>query len=521
MHGFKQFVCVLALLSGSGAPVPSAAGNLDPLTAKTGSGSVQGEREGGLVVFKGLPYAAPPVGALRWREPRDPASWKGVRKADRFGNACIQVPGAAAREGAGDPGPLGEDCLTLNVWSPGLDAGGKRPVMVWIHGGALVLGAGSQAAFDGTAFARRGAVVVTLNYRLGALGFFDHPALASQPGGIVNYGLLDQVAALRWVQRNISAFGGDPGNVTIFGESAGAQSVLALFASRKARGLFHRGIAQSAYGIPANARAKAREASIAIAVHVGLDGARATAAQLRAIPAQRLGQAGATKGMSLAPGFVVGDAVLPVSILDAFQQRRQAKLPLIIGSNSDEATVAVAFGLDPGQIVQRLGASRILLKPLYPGVSDNAQLGREVVRDLAFTAFARRIAYLHSQSAPTWRYYFSHVPGAQAPAPPGVGHGGEIPFVLGTFDTCRCLPVRFTAADRALARTVGDYWHAFARSGAPAAPGAPAWPKDSVRRAQVLEFGENPVVRSNFMRARLDVLISALKGAERLLQPAK
>lgn len=315
------------------------------------------------------------------------------------------------------------------------------------------------------------------------------------------------------MQANVGAFGGDPGNVTIFGESAGAQSVLALFASPKARGLFHRGIAQSPYGIASNTRKKARAVAINVASGLGLDGVRATAAQLRAVPASRFGAPPAGKDLSLAPGFVAGDAALPASILETFQQGRQARLPLIIGNNSDEATVATAFGLDPAQVVARLGASKILLTPLYPGVSDTSQLGREVVRDLVFSAFARRIAYLHSGVAPTWRYYFSHVQAGLQPRPPGVAHGGEIPFVMGSFDSCRCLPARFTAADRAVARNVGDYWHAFARGGVPTAPGAPDWPRDSVRRPHVMEFSDLPAPRANFMRARLDVLITALKGA--------
>jgi len=190
-------VLASALFAASGLPAASAAPAPASLVARTQSGSFAGVRVGGLLVFKGLPYAAPPVGALRWREPQPATSWQGVRKADTFGNACIQAPGAAAQAGAGGSGPLGEDCLTLNLWTPGARPTAKLPVMVWIHGGALVLGAGSQSAYDGAALAARGAVVVTLNYRMGALGFFDHPALAGQSGDTVNYGLLDQVAALQ------------------------------------------------------------------------------------------------------------------------------------------------------------------------------------------------------------------------------------------------------------------------------------------------------------------------------------
>ena len=511
MQRNRLFVLALALAGWILPCIGDAATPALPLRVQTTGGTAEGTRDGDLAVFKGLPYAAPPVGALRWRAPQPAPPWPGVRQADAFGKACMQAPGAALAAGAGDIGPMGEDCLTLNVWTPGT-ARARRPVMVWIHGGALVFGAGSQSLYAGKALAARGAVVVSLNYRLGPLGFFDHPAMAGTSGGDVNFGLLDQIAALKWVRENIAAFGGDPGNVTVFGESAGGQSVLALFASPEARGLFQRGIVQSAYGIPSNSREKARTVSIKVASSLGVAGPSANAAQLRAIPAQRFATTFQGEDMSLAPGFVAGDNVLPEPILDTFQKQGQAKLPLIIGSNSDEATVATAFGLDPAAVVSRLGTGKVLLKPLYPGVRDDAQLGREAIRDLVFTAFAKRIAYLHSQQAPTWRYYFSHVQTGLRPQPPGVGHGGEIAFVMGTGDSCRCLPAPFSPADRALSRKVGDYWFAFARNGTPMAKGAPSWPKDATRRTQVMEFGTAPAVRTNFMQARLNVLIGALKG---------
>jgi para-nitrobenzyl esterase len=475
-----------------------------------GSGRLEGRREKGLQVFRGVPFAAPPLGPLRWREPRTVAAWSGVRKADAYAASCMQKAGIPVSAGGTD-GPLSEDCLYLNVWAPASAAAGRLPVMVWIHGGALVFGSGNVALYDGAALAQRGAVVVTINYRMGALGFFSHPAIDErEPSGPVNYGLLDQIAALRWVRENIAAFGGDPGNVTIFGESAGAQSVLALYASPLARGLFHKGIAQSPYGIPSHTRAKAREVSEQVATAVGLAGASATAAQLRAIPAERFFQLG-DKGPTLAPAFIIGDQALPQPVLEVFQQGRQARMPLIIGNNSDEATVATAFGLDPAKVVEKLRAAKFLLKKFYPGVTDDAQLGRETVRDLVFTAFARRIAYLHSQSTPTWRYYFSHVQQGLQGRVPGVGHGGEIPFVMGTGGDCDCLAVPFTAADRRFSRQVGDYWFAFARSGRPDADHAPVWPQDGVRQARTLEFGDETMLRKDFMKTRLNAFIAILK----------
>ncbi len=507
---------LLAGTQDSFAAQPASAPSVD-----TRDGVVEGRRENGLDVFLGLPFAAPPVGALRWKEPQAVATWNGTRKADAYAASCMQKPGIPVAMG-GATGALSEDCLYLNVWTPQAGSAGKRPVMMWIHGGALVFGSGNIALYDGSAYARRGAVVVTINYRMGALGFFSHPAIdgadASAP---VNYGLFDQVAALRWVRDNIAAFGGDPGNVTIFGESAGAQSVLALYASPLAKGLFQRGIAQSPYAIPSHTRARAREVSVRVASAVGLEGAGATAAQLRTVPAARFFALG-DQGPTLAPSFIVGDAALPQPILDTFRKRKQAQLPLIIGSNSDEATVAPAFGVDPAELVKKLRAGKFLLKALYPGVGDDAQLGREAVRDVVFTAYARQVAYLHSRSAPVWRYYFDHVQQGQQGKVPGVGHGGEIPFVMDPPDDCGCLVAPLTAADRDFARQVGDYWYAFALSGDPGVTAAPAWARDSVRKAQLLEFGGSTegriVPREDFMDARLNAFMLTSKAAGALMK---
>jgi para-nitrobenzyl esterase len=367
----------------------------------TQAGSVQGRAEGALLTFKGVPYAAPPVGELRWRAPQPAAPWQGTRPALERGASCIQKPSLSIDSGAGDPRPMDEDCLFLNVWTPRAEPTAKLPVMVWIHGGALIFGAGGLPIYDGTPLAQRGAVVVTINYRLGSLGFFAHPSIAgAKPGADVNFGLLDQIAALKWVQRNIATFGGDPGNVTIFGQSAGAESVLALFASPLARGLFHKGIAQSPYGIPSHTLAKARATAATVATALQLEGANATAAELRAVPAEAFDKLDGAE-LSLAPGFILGDAAMPKPILSVFQSGGEAPVPLIIGNTSDDGSIAVEFGMDPAAIVKRLGAARIAVKSLYPkGLSDEL-LGRQTVRDLVFTAFARRIAYLHTARAPT------------------------------------------------------------------------------------------------------------------------
>ena len=233
----------LSLLSVSVLLVPLALGA--PIRLDTGLVAGDVVEEGAqMLVFRGIPYAAPPVGEQRWKPPTPVDAWEGVRDAKQFSAACPQGPGLARLTGEGLP-TLSEDCLYLNVWTGAAGTDAKQPVMVWIHGGGLSLGWGHQRTYDGTDLAARGVVLVSINYRLGALGFLAHPLLSAEGGVSGNYGLLDQVAALQWVQRNIAAFGGDPGNVTIFGESAGGTSVQALLASPHAKGLFHRAIAQS------------------------------------------------------------------------------------------------------------------------------------------------------------------------------------------------------------------------------------------------------------------------------------
>ncbi|MEO8003053.1 MAG: carboxylesterase/lipase family protein [Arenimonas sp.] len=502
-----QLFCGHAIASAANSP------NTAPMV-RIDAGMLEGSQNKTVSSFKGIPFAAAPVGQWRWREPQPVTAWKNVRDAKQFGSSCIQAPGLSVLSDAGDPGALSEDCLYLNIWTPDLKPAAKLPVMVWIHGGALVFGSGSVVGYDGAPLARRGVVMVTINYRMGPLGFFSHPAIdAEKNGNAKNFGLLDQIAALKWVQKNIALFGGNPDNVTIFGESAGAQSVLALYASPMARGLFHKGIAQSSYGLPSHTPAKAREVGIAVASAVGLDGANASAAQLRAIPAEQFGKLPGRE-LTLAPSFIVGDAAMPISILEAFQKKQQAAVPLIIGSNSNEASVATAFGVDPGQIIAGLGKARILVKPLYPKVSDNAELGNQVMRDAVFTAFARRISYLQSQRAPAWRYYFSYVQQGLRDTQTGVPHAGEIAFTMDTGTDCRCLKVPFAKPDQVLSKKMGDSWVAFARNGNPQIPQFPAWPKDSVKNDTLMEFSDNAIVRKKFMQPRLNALILGLKAAD-------
>ncbi|EOC0982296.1 carboxylesterase/lipase family protein, partial [Cronobacter sakazakii] len=258
--------------------------NLDMPIVTTTHGDVRGLTENDIAVWRGIPYAAPPVGERRWRAPQPLTAWQGVRDATAFSAASWQNAGFCRELAGGDPGAFSEDCLYLNVWAP-VARETPLPVMVWLHGGGFTLGAGSLPPYDGQALARRGVVLVTINYRLGHLGFFAHPALeGDDPAGpVYNFALLDQIAALRWVQDNIAAFGGDRDNVTLFGESAGARSVLSLMASPLAKGLFHKAIVQSGYTLPDIPRRKALINGAALSRHLGLD--NPTAADLRALPA--------------------------------------------------------------------------------------------------------------------------------------------------------------------------------------------------------------------------------------------
>jgi para-nitrobenzyl esterase len=319
-----------------GAPMPSSSVASGP-TVTAPSGTVEGRREGTLRSFKGIPYAAPPVGPARWRPPTSMPRWPGVKQAAQFGPACTQPPIPESSIYSSDLGPTSEDCLTLNIWSRA-DAT-RAPVFVWIHGGALQTGSSKETMYDGARLSAHGLVVVTINYRLGILGFLAHPELSAEsPLGISgNYGLLDQIEALRWVKRNISAFGGDPANVTIAGESAGGLSVMYLLASPDARGLFSKAIAESAYmistpelkqqrvGAPAAEEAAAKTATALHASNI---------AALRAMDAPALTNAAAAA--YFAPFGVVDGHVLPRQLVEVFDRGEQARVPLLAGFNSGE-----------------------------------------------------------------------------------------------------------------------------------------------------------------------------------------
>ncbi len=491
--------------------------NVPPLVS-TDAGIVAGEWEDGIATFKGIPFAAPPVGELRWRAPQPAEKWQGVKDARLFGQSSWQSREYCTAVGGGDPGVFSEDCLYLNVWTTLPSSEQKKPVMVWIHGGGYTIGSGGLSPYIGAPLASRGVVLVTLNYRLGHLGFFAHPALdAEYPAGEVvnNFALLDQIAALKWVQDNIGVFGGDPDNVTIFGESSGARSVLSLFASPLAEGLFQKGIAQSAYTLPDTSRRQALGRGESLAQHFGL--AHATAEQLRELPADSFWSL--DKNLSIAPVPIAGDSVLPTPMMDIFRTGKQRPLPLIIGSNSDEASVLSYFDIDVASVVKRVRKQHPLglrlIKWLYSGVKDDGELGRQISRDMAFTTMGY-VAMLaqHKAGAPGWRYYFDYVSeNARTLCPNGTWHGSEIPYVMNNMhliESSQVIEGGYTPQDKAFAEVVSEYWLNFARHAVGQSThieGDIHWPVWKPRGDKTLRFGHHGQVglkvEQRFMRLRL------------------
>jgi len=450
------------------------------------AGVVRGEAQGDLNLFLGLPYAAPPLERLRWRPPVAAPIWPGVRDATRFGPACYQPQPRAGSIYADPPASMSEDCLSLNIWT--LAHSHNAPVMVWIHGGSLTSGAGSETLYDGSALARRGLLVVSINYRLGVLGYLAHPGLSAEsPDGVSgNYGLLDQIEALRWVQRNISVFGGNPENVTIAGESAGALSVMYLMAAPAARGLFHKAILESAYMISTpELRDKrfgeepAEAIGVRLAAKLGVDGV----AGLRAMdPATIVERA------PLAGYFPLGSIdghVLPRQLVDVFDRGEQARVPVLVGFNSGEIR-SLRFLAPPAPanaaayvaaIRKRYGPLADRFLRLYPS-SDVAGSILAASRDALYGWTAERIAAKQAAiGEPSYLYFFDHgYPAAEAKDLHAF-HASELPYVFGAADRTPpawpALPV--TAGEQRFAEAMSGYWAAFVATGSPAAARQPRW----------------------------------------------
>ncbi|HWU08198.1 MAG TPA: carboxylesterase/lipase family protein [Streptomyces sp.] len=468
----------LLLSAVTGAFVPAAAA--EGPTVTTRYGQVRGEAGEAVDSFAGIPYAAPPVGAQRWKPPSPPARWAGVRDATTPGNPCMQQIQPSPWGDLAGPGTPSEDCLYLNVHAPAQRSFPERPVMVWLHGGAFTMGSGTF--YDGSDLAARGDVVtVTLNYRLGAFGYLAHPGLAEESPQEVsgNYGLLDQQAALRWVRDNIAAFGGDPGNVTVFGESAGGGSVCHHLVSPRAIGLFDRAIAQSGCGFTLPTLESQQSNGTAWAATLGC----ADVACLRAAPADRLLTASATPPARWTP--TVDGALLPLQVTDALEDGRFHRVPVLQGTTADEGrlTVASAYDLAGRQLtasgypvavrtIHKERADEILAR--YP-LSDHgtpAEALGAILTDSQFSCMQSRTAALMAAHTLSFQYEFADrhaMDYLNMPIsfPIGAPHGSEIRYVFGG--------VSGTPAQNTLSARMLDYWSNFARTGVPYAAGAPRW----------------------------------------------
>ncbi len=490
------------------------------------SGPISGAFEDGVWSYKGIPYAAPPVGELRWKEPQPVEPWDEVRACTRFGPACPQPDDDWT--GMMDVGATSEDCLYLNVWTPAESPEAGLPVMVWIHGGAFKSGAGSLSIYDGGSLARKGVVVVTINYRLGALGLMAHPLLSREsPHGVSgNYGLLDQVAALRWVRDNIAAFGGDPGNVTVFGESAGGMSIINLMASPLAQGLFHRSIVESGplleLGLAVNKTPTLREAEKTgeeISRKLGCDKAEDELAALREVSPEKLIEASSSPNEFFSPIGLspnVDGYFLPESPMESFAAGRQQPVPLLTGINANEGTVFIPEGVTLQQY--RLMANYLYgshaeeVMALFPAASEEEvkpALDR-VITNMGFASSARFTAECMAKvGKPAYLYLFSRTTRDERAESLGAFHGLEIMYVFGNLDKVQLQGLE--EDDRALSETVMAYWTNFARNGDPNGEGVPEWPAYDGGGAYYQILGTKVETGSGFFQQAYD-LVKKMRG---------
>jgi para-nitrobenzyl esterase len=497
----------------------------DPV--RIGGGLITGSVAGEVRVYKGIPFAAPPMGDLRWKPPQPVQPWEGVRACAEYGPWCPQPKPMIGRE----LGTMKEDCLYLNVWTAAKGPGEKRPVMVWIHGGGFTTGSGAMASYDGEKLACEGAVVVTINYRLGPLGFFGHPLLSkeSAKGLSGNYGFLDQVAALEWVKRNIAAFGGDPGCVTIFGESAGSASVCRLMVSPLAEGLFHRAIAQSggAHGRNRHLRERREEMDPlenlgeAIARELGCEKEKDPLGALRAKSADEIlaasnpAQGLFGKGNKFGP--VVDGWALPEDPGLLWEQGKHRKVPFLLGTNADEGTIF----LQQLQIRNVAGYQMTVrylfrdeadtLLKLFPASSDGEVAGalNKLVTVGSFVSPARVLARASARDGvPTWLYHFTRVPDSPLMRRLGAFHGLEIPYVFGNF-TGAGLRLVLREKDRELSKSMRTYWLNFAHTGDPNGGSLPVWPACDEKKDGHLDLGDEVRAGSGLYREACDAIDAA------------
>jgi para-nitrobenzyl esterase len=486
-----------------------------PATVRLAQGELAGRAADGVNAYLGIPYAAPPVGDMRWRPPGPAPAWRDVRQAGRFAANCQQAPAPKAfRAWTSEyliEGPVGEDCLYLNVWTGADKRTAGLPVLVWIHGGAFINGGATVPVYDGARLSAKGVVVVTINYRLGVYGFLSHPGLRAENDAHAsgNYGLLDQIAALRWVQDNIAAFGGDPRKVTVAGQSAGAAAVHHLIASPLAKGLFRQAIAESGSGMglamPDGPAADAVGTRLAARA-----GASDVAALRRLSPAQL---DAAADGLSFRPS--IDGAVLPDA---GYAGRNTNDVPVLTGLTADEGSsltedygqaTAASFA---GTLRSRYGALAPAFARLYPAATDaeagaaSMRLARDAGLASTWLWAAKRSA---TSSQPVYMYLFTHVEPGPESARYRAFHSSEIPYV---FDTLDKADRPFTASDRAVAETVGAYWINWIARGNPNGAGLPAWPRLRQDAPAMLEIGDTSQARPILPPEKLSLFRQQAQG---------
>jgi para-nitrobenzyl esterase len=470
----------------------------------------------GIRAFVGIPYALPPVGPLRWKAPESAAKWPGVRMANKFGNRCMQTspfPDMVFQSPAES-----EDCLYLNVWTPAKSGAERLPVMVWIHGGGYFSGSGDETRHNGSVLASKGVVLVTINYRLGVLGFLAHPELTKESAHKAsgNYALLDQIAALKWVHDNIAAFGGDPSKVTIFGESAGSFAVSAMVASPLANGLFARAIGESGAhfsapggSLPTMPLADAEKMGVAFGASLGAK----SLAEMRALPASAFGKAIASTPTKFSP--IVDGYVFPADPWEIFAQGKQAHVPLLAGWNSAESKVMIPAAQSAAELEAQIrkqfpGKEDVALK-VYPvgKTPQEVRLTSIALNSdnfIAYTTWKWIEMQVATGHAPVYRYLFDHIiPTATGDPPaddPGAQHASDIEFVFSTLDTKK---LAWRDSDRKTSDIIVSYWTNFAKNGNPNGPGLANWPAFDEKTRQVLVLDEHPKAETETNRARYEL----------------
>jgi len=468
-----------------------------PSPVKVQQGMVQGTLENGLTVYKGIPFAAPPVGNLRWKAPQPAAKWEGVKQATKFAPAAFQ--------GGNPPPGKSEDCLYLNIWTPSKSAKDKIPVLVWIYGGGFSFGSTAEPGYNGEKLAKKGVVLVSIAYRVGQLGFLAHPELSAENPNQVsgNYGILDQIAALQWIQKNIAAFGGDPKKVTIFGESAGGISVSMLCASPLAKGLFQGAISESggSFG-PTRAKTfpgenmktlkQAEAEGIAYAQKVGVS----SVAELRKMEPDKL-----PMGMGMGGGWPITDGfVIPDDQHRLYEAGKYNDVPVLIGYNSDEGA-SFSREKTPEEyysgVKARYGKFADDLIKAYPAAENSVpKTARDLARDAAFGWHTWSWARLQSQTGKSkvYLYYFDQHPDYPKDSPRygfGSPHGQEVGYVFMNIDASN---PQTTKSDLEISEAMGTYWTNFAKQGNPNGQGVPAWPVFSDKNPEVMYLGPTPHV---------------------------